>query len=755
LRQNLDDNRRRLRSLVGASYRDLLGTAERIIEMEGWAREVEGGLAGVGRMCDGRVVERVGGMRRMRGLGDGRERAGVETKVLMGVLRVALRGLRGGGDALLVGKLVVLARVLHKSVLDSGEAPAIVHELGRKLAALRRKLLAFIERRIQRPAADRTGIARTLCAYALVTSSSAKDVLRHLLQVRLEQIEAEAGTATESAILEVLEVYRETLGDVRALFPRLFAESLSQLGKQAMLQDAQIRSLTELNLDIYETWLAPDVQSFTPWVRHEQLLASEVHEGLVAWSKHVQVCVLGAVTAYLASETDAQPVLSARRKIVSRSLALLGRSGDAGQSYGTEKLRSAFLARLSTFAEDCAHGGRAALEDVAISRGEAASARGGDVWQLASTDFDNNHGALHLRQAVLQRRHCRDERVQAVCHRLDAWVEKLQTFSEIIHRMRSTKWDDDLDFDLDDLEDGDTLLDALVKEDPEQLRSTLRRATEDTIRQMYVWMQNSFDSGGDEAMLVRVLREVQRRQRVLAESISTTVNDGEESTRLIPSLHCKLAETVVGSALQQHARQQKKQVFVPVSLWDGSPSLPVQPSPATFRLLTLLQRAMSDVGSDLWSVDAVGALKAVVGGKLAEQLVGGLLSGGGGSGANTNGHAQEVDPQANGEQDELSHAETTPVINGEGKASDTRRKQHVQFLFDVMYLQRILRRPQAVDGPGGGGGGGGGLQKMAIELAETVELDKTSIERLTKSVNEYWKRTYLLFALLAPPTHAS
>src|ERR1700753_3012742 len=41
LRKSIDENRQKLRSLVGTSYRDLLGTAERIIEMDQQMEAVE------------------------------------------------------------------------------------------------------------------------------------------------------------------------------------------------------------------------------------------------------------------------------------------------------------------------------------------------------------------------------------------------------------------------------------------------------------------------------------------------------------------------------------------------------------------------------------------------------------------------------------------------------------------------------------------------------------------------------------------
>ncbi|KAK3079513.1 hypothetical protein LTS18_004663, partial [Coniosporium uncinatum] len=59
LRSNASENREKLRTLVGASYRDLLGTAERIVDMDERMQRVETILGQAGRKCNSRAVERI------------------------------------------------------------------------------------------------------------------------------------------------------------------------------------------------------------------------------------------------------------------------------------------------------------------------------------------------------------------------------------------------------------------------------------------------------------------------------------------------------------------------------------------------------------------------------------------------------------------------------------------------------------------------------------------------------------------------
>jgi hypothetical protein len=59
LRSHASENRQKLRAIVGAGYRDLLGTADRIVAMDVQMRTVEGHLADAGRLCSSKAVEAV------------------------------------------------------------------------------------------------------------------------------------------------------------------------------------------------------------------------------------------------------------------------------------------------------------------------------------------------------------------------------------------------------------------------------------------------------------------------------------------------------------------------------------------------------------------------------------------------------------------------------------------------------------------------------------------------------------------------
>ncbi|KAL8771268.1 MAG: hypothetical protein Q9209_003173 [Squamulea sp. 1 TL-2023] len=58
LRNDIGSNCEKLRSLVGTSYRDLLGTAESIIEMNEQMQQVESYLSDMGIRCNSRLLDK-------------------------------------------------------------------------------------------------------------------------------------------------------------------------------------------------------------------------------------------------------------------------------------------------------------------------------------------------------------------------------------------------------------------------------------------------------------------------------------------------------------------------------------------------------------------------------------------------------------------------------------------------------------------------------------------------------------------------
>ena len=183
-----------------------------------------------------------------------------------------------------------------------------------------------------------------------------------------------------------------------------------------------------------------------------------------------------------------------------------------------------------------------------------------------------------------------------------------------------------------------------------------------------------------------------------------------DNTALVSRLHLAIAEQTAHSPIETFIAALRKAKRVPTMLWDGSPPLPVQPSVSTYRFLTVLQRRMAAMGEDLWSPAAVTALKTHI--YEHEGLLEALSE-----------SPSKLADQAN---------DTAEASDAQTSQGSPNKDLHIQRAFDALYLARALSAPED------------------SKLVATADLDEAARQRLAKSANEYWKRTYLLFGLLAP-----
>jgi hypothetical protein len=747
LRTQITENQNKLRSLVGTSYRDLLGTAERIIEMDGQVQRVEGNLAGIGRRCDYRVVERSRNNLGRLGKSGGQDEekrleAMARVKVLKGALEAVGRIVRKGGNALGAAKVLVLARLLHKSVSDSENVPPVLEELKKKLAGARRRLLAYIERSLAKTTGDRTVLSNTMCAYAMITSSAPKEILRHFLQVRYEQLESLAETSNEDNILAMLDLYGKTLVDTRDLFPRRLADALGQLSKVPLLQDHQLTSIQELNLDIYRCWIPEDIRTFTPWVRNDQLTSSETSEGLMAWSKQAQAAFVQALEECLQPQKDAQVVLSTRRKVLSKFLSVSSKLRNDNFTNSIKELQSVFMKHLEELVDHSADLQTFALKSLDKPDNFQASPAQTSPWALAAKSLDLSAGAMSFRTAILDHRHGRNELVKLEHDALDRWTAQLNSHWNFVASMRSAKWDDDLDFDLEDLDyEGDeSIQDALSRNDAAKFERKIRESTTEAFKKAYDKIDQASATRRDQAALfIRLLRELDLRRRALGDRlVASTDNKAFDHNAMVSSLHSALAEQATQQPLEHYTKSlsNKQNMTLTTSLWEGSPALPTQISPAAFRFLTALQTRMAELGDDVWSPSAVHVLQGQVCCVLAEAMSSLPAPAASATESNTEDADEDAKSQGN---DAVTKSE----------ANDKHVNLSLQRLFDALYFSSAFCPATTTEAKKQAGPS---LQDLVAKLREAAGTDSQAEQRMTKSANEAWKRTGLLFGLLLAGT---
>lgn len=346
LHAEIDDKQARLRTQVGGSYRELLGTADTIVQMRGDMEAVQATLGRMGAKCGRAVVKgKMDGLLKWEEAEEGggvdnkrRMREAARVKILEGCVLGVQRLLRReekhgkGGDItgrktmrvgsskveekkdvvmskgdklLLAAKVCVLGRLLVKTfereqggIFHAEASRTAVKSADRSLTVLRDRLLRCIDSvlvSVNEKLTPRSDLLKALSAYSLHTGSGARDTLRYFLQVRgsalamsienwSEGQQPSAAVRTPKDILRRLNLYAKTLQDVQALAPNKLADALAGLKKKALLADDGLRAIEGLRLDIYSRWCGDEIRYYTPFIRHDDLPFQDVNSLLFEWA---------------------------------------------------------------------------------------------------------------------------------------------------------------------------------------------------------------------------------------------------------------------------------------------------------------------------------------------------------------------------------------------------------------------------------------------------------------------------------------
>ncbi|KAL8876928.1 MAG: hypothetical protein Q9198_004961, partial [Flavoplaca austrocitrina] len=248
-----------------ASYRDLLGTAESIIQMDGQMQQVESYIGDMDRE---------------------RYAFASQLAVLRGCPEAITRLLRSHCSVLLAAKLLVLSRLLHKRISQREHPPQYLELLRNRLATLRRRLLIKIDRHLKSLESSESMLVEAMCAFSLATSSSCTDVLRHVHHIRQSAVLELGQTGHDNKrISKSLQLIVKTLRDCQTIVPAQLARALDALKSAPLMEGPDFQVLRELNLDLYQKWLGEDINTFTPYVRHDDLSKTEANRLLEQWAR--------------------------------------------------------------------------------------------------------------------------------------------------------------------------------------------------------------------------------------------------------------------------------------------------------------------------------------------------------------------------------------------------------------------------------------------------------------------------------------
>lgn len=657
--------------------------------------------------------------------------------------------LRRRGSVLLVAKLIVISRHLHKTLSQQTTVPPFVEDLRKQLASLQRSLLKRLVKRLASAKYVADEIIEALAAYCLTTTSSSDDAIRYFHQIRLDGIGSQLELVDPSGenVLNSLRLYIQTLQTSKVLLSRRLSDVLSKLKARPLLADPEVRGLDDLDLGVLGRWVAADVNNFTPWIKLSELSKSEVDKTIKQWSKPAFDKFSNGCRGTLTNWLDFSKLLSLRKQTLELWLSSRSSTPTHSSLQVLEGIRSVFNDRLRGILSEQAKTldlfGRGVASAVS-TWGDRAHTASQSLWAEDLISLDYSNGSAAFRQAVTDRLLGRDDDVFAVLERYQGWLSAIEESRESIDELRQVRWSDVLDEGED--EDLDVDVPAMLNDDDPRL---LREALEAAIGQAFETLQSSlsttFDTlgkpgqSGEAAFMLKTIRLARRDL-----PIQFIASDYALSQSIVPELQKIIATDIVTRTgpWKSPATSKSKSGKVPGrTLWEGDPEIPVQPTPSTFKFLRRLVRLMDQYGAGLWDVSTSQTLKSTMIKELSETVTSSI--------ENLNSPADQKTSKKPASQDA---EETNLAQNGEDSDAakpdaestksddvDDAKDRKIQLYFDTVYLSdafavRDSERSQ--------------LAEVLDTLRSSLDLPAKATKNLEHAAHEYWKRTQLLFGLL-------
>ncbi|KAI5459879.1 hypothetical protein BGZ63DRAFT_360077 [Mariannaea sp. PMI_226] len=794
LHVQIDEKAARLRTQVGSSYRDLLGTADTIVQMRGDNDVVQELLGQMGGRCGRNVIDaKAAGLAKFV---EKEQKSGAafaaRSKLLEACVLIVGRILKGKGGLpdsvkkgdrlVLATKVWVLGRLLVNNLAEDGTDAAsrrAIEASKTTLGSLRRRLVRNVDKVFEKSGDEtaRDDVLKALCAYSLVTSSGAGDVLRHLLKVRGETIagieESERGRERNTEdVVQALNLYTQTLLDVQALVPGRLSLALANLKKQRLLADPALRQLEGLRLDIYERWCGEEIQFFTPYIRHDDLDGVQARDMLMGWSAKGSEVLLDGLKKTLEHMSEFKSIMDLRTRVLQLWIRDGGKAKGIDPSEMQDDLRDAINSRMLTILDTKV--GKLRLVGSEIS-GTLARWKQGltdeqhpSLWDEEGYQEALDSGAGPFIQEVVSRLYGRNDAVSKAANCYKTWYHVIGDVKEVVEELRRQRWDNDYD----EIEDEDTIearQQLLSKDDPNMLQTKLDATLDKSFKDLEdqiekLWNERALAPSNDTVAMyfLRVVRDIRQQlpQRPAIKSFGLA---------MVPSLHSTVTISVSKAALDEFVTAGlAPRLVVGRPLWEGQPELPNQPSPEVFQFLRALSLSMTEAGVDLWTSAAVSILKKHLSKQLCEKWQEALK--------HTAVKEEEVkapesnkkdkkkkDKKKKGKKSEDSKQEKEEEVEEdstkeEDAAEDEKEKEAAdaepgmtpeqttdlvtQWLFDVAFLRRSV----------------GATDDGAADVFKTLEEgmyeqsklnDAAARQRIVKSANDFWQRTNLLFGLLA------
>lgn len=657
---------------------------------------------------------------------------------------VIRKTLRKRGSTVLVAKLLVISRLLHKTLSRNSNVPPYLETLRSQLAVLRQALITRINIRLAAPGTTMNGLVEALSAYCLATSSSLSDAIHHYLHtVRLEAVRKLVEKGRHNDIILGFKLYLQTLQQTSKLLDGTLSTALGNLTKNPLLSDPDILRLGELGIDILRIWVVTDIQHFTPWIKYDEKSVTEANKQLNKWSKAAFERFSLDVKLVLKSTEDFQGLLDLRRQLLEVWLPVQNSTSAHSALEVLEGIRDTLNQRLVDILRNQSQslvslGDKISAAVDGLSQNETQDTRQ-SLWDSNLAFMDYSDGAAEFKEEITNRVLGRGSKLLDILEVYESWLGTIRKRRDIINDLKKDNWEDLLEDEVDE-DDIERINGVLKEDDPD----TLLQEHGNTLTKGFSELQDSLGGVLDKlsgtrrsdqaALLLRMTREIQT-------SIPSSLLDGGTFAQdIIPRLHDIIAERVISqcpmsiltsSLIPEPSRCPGR------TLWEGDTPLPIQPSPMAFKMLHQLVLAMEDLGPDLWNRPAIEQLKKELGKSIASSIQSSLERNSSDNRSATSDSSQC--PSESEQKDETGSNENSD----RALDSDVMRDSKIQLSFDVLYLDHALAVKESP-----GEESASELHPVAGLLQDQLELDNEAVQILEKRSRSYWERTRLLFGLL-------
>lgn len=589
-------------SLVSGSYRELLATAESIVVLDSKTKEAEEHLSTMGHNC--RPPNH-----------DTATKSLDKKKIILAELRLLQRccttiaSLLREAKFLHCAQLLVVSRLLLKSLSEHQLPVASLELLRNKISLLRRQLLRQIDARLTSPISQLPDLVQAICSYCLITSVSSEDALSHLQQLRLEKMRRMLQRDSDGSrhIHEALKYQLVSLQTFKALVGRPLAEAMTNIQRRPILADQTLRSLESLDFDKTGPLISSDIQSFVPYFKKSVLSSEDARLKLESWSEEAGRILVTSLTTHLKPSNDTSSVLGLRQDLYTALLPSY--FSTPGASHMHQQIRHIVNEKLQAICSSQVK----QLQDItaSLTEGAADTPNVQSLWDEDIAKASASTRGSRLIKQVKSRHTGYHQSLTKAQKALGQWVASTKSTEASFIELSKISWRDLIEEpNEEDEEEALDLSKQLGKTDAEGyvrfLQDSLRTGLSTLEANIVDAATRMGTEKSDIGRSVALLRSIRMSVAALRDGFPDYVTF-EKIDTVIPQLH----DLVAGEVLRQlsEASERKKR-----SLKSPNESLPEDmPSPRAFVTLRRLCEIMFDIGgTDIWSVAAVDKVKVQV-----------------------------------------------------------------------------------------------------------------------------------------------